>query len=109
MTSNTVADMLAALGVRRSLSRPRVSDDNPYSEALLRTMKYRPTYPDGSFGSLAEAQAWVEKFVHWYNDEHLHSGITFTSPLDRHEGRDASILDERRSVYAAAKGRHPER
>ena len=109
MKGMTMLSKLQTLGMVASFSRPATSNDNPYSEALFRTMKYRPTYPDGSFGSLAEAQAWVEKFVRWYNDEHLHAGITFTSPLDRHDGRDASILDERRSVYAAAKGRHPER
>lgn len=100
---------LTSLGVFASFSRPRVSDDNPYSEALFRTLKYRPEYPQRPFVSLDEAQAWVERFVAWYNTEHLHSAIRFVTPEDRHFGREEKILDQRRRVYEAARRRHPER
>jgi transposase InsO family protein len=109
MTGSTMLAKLQELGVIASFSRPATSDDNPYSEALFRTLKYRPSYPDSRFESLAEARAWVETFVRWYNESHLHSGITFTSPKERHEGRDVATLAKRRQVYEAAKARHPER
>ena len=86
-----------------------MSDDNPYSEALFRTMKYRPGFPTKPFDSLAEARAWVAGFVAWYNHEHLHSGIGFVAPADRHAGHDVAILAHRREVYARAASRHPER
>jgi transposase InsO family protein len=69
-----------------SFSRPSVSDDNPFSEALFRTMKYRPGYPKKPFDNIAEATIWVDSFIRWYNTEHLHSGIRFVRPTDRHEG-----------------------
>ena len=86
---------LQRLGVVKSFSRAAVSDDNPFSEALFRTMKYRPGYPRKPFGSLEEARAWVEGFVRWYNTEHLHSEIAFTTPESRHSGADRKVLDLR--------------
>ena len=109
MTGATMLATLQYLGVVASFSRPRVSDDNPYSEALFRTLKYRPEYPSQPFASLEEAQVWVEGFVRWYNTEHLHSALRFVTPDDRHEGRERDILEYRRRVYEAARRRHPER
>jgi transposase InsO family protein len=100
---------LEALGVLPSYSRPRVSDDNPFSEAVFRTCKYRPDYPHQGFESLEAARDWVLKFVRWYHHEHRHSGIRYVTPLQRHERRDISLLAQRKAVYEAAKARHPER
>jgi transposase InsO family protein len=109
MKGATMLATLQALGIISSFSRPRVSDDNPYSEALFRTLKYRPEYPDKPFESLEEARAWVQSFVDWYNGMHLHSAIGFVTPNDRHEGRDVEILARRKEVYEQARQRHPER
>lgn len=109
MKGATMLATLQALGVMPSFSRPCVSDDNAFSEALFRTLKYRPAYPEKPFTDLVEARAWVEQFVHWYNYEHRHSGIRYVTPVARHEGRDAKILARRNDVYQAAKQRHPER
>lgn len=109
MKGSTMVATLQRLGVIPSFSRPRVSDDNPFSEALFRTMKYRPEYPTGGFASLEQARAWVEQFVRWYNTEHLHSGIRYVTPDDRHSGRDVEILANRRRVYERARRRNPSR
>lgn len=109
MKGSTMLAKLQELGVVASFSRPATSNDNPFSESLFRTLKYRPTYPGGRFADIAEARGWVKAFVRWYNESHLHSGITFTSPQERHEGRDVATLKKRRSVYESAKARHPER
>lgn len=109
MKGSTMLATLQRLGVVPSFSRPRVSDDNPYSEALFRTMKYRPEYPSRPFASLECAHAWVARFVHWYNTVHLHSAIRFVTPEDRHAGRDVAILSRRRQVYAAARSANPAR
>ena len=109
MKGATLLATLQQLGVMPSFSRPRVSDDNPFSEALFRTVKYRPECPSRPFESLEAARAWVLWFVRWYNHEHLHSGISFTAPAQRHAGRDAGILQRRRVVYEAARARHPQR
>lgn len=104
------ASMLATLQklqVVPSFSRPSVSDDNPFSESLFKTLKYRPSYPDGAFASIEETRTWVKKFVHWYNTEHLHSGIKFVTPKSRHEGRDEKILENRHEVYENAKLKNP--
>jgi putative transposase len=85
MTSTTIAELLEDLSVTRSLSRPRVSDDNPYSEAAFKTVKYRPSYPD-RFDSIDDARVWMRKFVGWYNTEHYHSGIGYLHPTDLHNG-----------------------
>lgn len=109
MKGATLLATLQQLGVMPSFSRPRVSDDNPFSEALFRTAKYRPEYPSGPFESLEEARAWVRWFVQWYNHDHLHSGIRFVTPAQRHAGDDVELLARRRAVYEAARRRRPER
>lgn len=109
MKGATMLAKLQDLGVIPSFSRPSVSDDNPYSESLFRTLKYRPHYPERRFADLNDARDWIEKFVHWYNHEHLHSGIRFVTPADRHDGKDHQILAGRDQVYQQARGRHPQR
>jgi len=109
MKGATLKATLDKLGVTPSYSRPHVSDDNPYSEALFRTLKYRPEYPTKSFESLEAATQWVEEFVKWYNTEHRHSGIRYVTPHERHKGEDEEILAYRLSVYEEAKQKHPER
>ena len=109
MKGKTVLAKMQELGIVPSFSRPRVSDDNPFSEALFRTMKYRPDYPDGPFASVEVAQAWVNRFVLWYNEDHQHSGIRFVTPAQRHDGTDIAILANRQRVYEAARERHPGR
>jgi len=109
MKGSTMLATLQRLGVVPSFSRPRVSDDNPFSEALFRTLKYRPEYPNKPFEVLEQTWQWVAGFVRWYNTEHLHSAIRFVTPDDRHFGRDREILAQRRRVYEKARKRHPER
>lgn len=109
MKASTFQATLERLGVAPSFSRPRVKDDNPYSEALFRTVKYRPEYPSGPFGSVDAARAWVVSFVRWYNTEHRHSAIRFVTPDQRHSGEERAILEKRRRVYERARRRHPER
>lgn len=106
------ATMLATLqkpGVVPSFSRPSVSDDNPYSEALFRTLKYAPHYPDKPFDSIAAARQWVHEFVCWYNEQHRHSALQFVTPALRHAGKDKDILAARKRVYEQARQQHPER
>jgi putative transposase len=107
MKGATMLSTLQKLHVAPSFSRPSVSDDNPFSESLFKTLKYRPSYPDGAFADLEEARTWVAKFVHWYNAEHLHSGIRFVTPKSRHDGQDTEILKQRHVVYQRAKRAHP--
>lgn len=107
MKGATLLATLERLGVVPSLSRPSVSNDNPYSESLFKTLKYRPSYPDGAFGGLDEATQWVGRFVEWYNTEHLHSAIRFVTPGSRHLGMDKAILAKRNAVYEQAKRLHP--
>jgi len=109
MKGATFKATMEQLGVIPSLSRPRVSDDNPFSEALFRTLKYCPAYPSKPFESLEAARAWVQAFVAWYNEVHLHSAIGFVTPSDRHEQRSDAILEHRQAVYEEARRRHPER
>lgn len=109
MKGSTMLATLQRLGIVPSFSRPRVSDDNPFSEALFRTLKYCPEYPQRGFASVDAARAWVAAFVGWYNHEHLHSGIAFVPPAARHVGDDIDQLERRRQVYARARRRHPER
>ena len=92
-----------------SFSRPSVSNDNPYSESLFRTLKYLPTYPVRPFADLAHARQWMMEFVGWYNTEHLHSGIKFVTPQQRHEGLDKDILAKRHEVYQRARAKQPNR
>jgi len=109
MKGQTLLAMMQVLGIVPSFSRPRVSDDNPFSEALFRTMKYRPDYPDGPFASVEAAQSWVDGFVHWYNEDHQHSGIRFVTPAQRHDGTDIAILANRHQVYTEARRGSPQR
>ena len=109
MKGATMLATLQTLGIMPSLSRPSVSNDNPYSESLFRTMKYRPVYPQKPFESLRAARRWVTSFVQWYNHEHRHSAIGFVTPAERHEGMDEALLLKRVNVYEAAKNAHPER
>lgn len=109
MKGATLLATLQRLGIATSFSRPRVSDDNSFSEALFRTVKYRPEYPDGPFASLDAAREWVQWFVHWYNHVHLHSAIRFVTPAQRHSGQEVDILAMRHEVYQRARSKHPER
>jgi putative transposase len=109
MKGKTMLVKLEQLGVLPSFSRPRVSDDNPFPEALFRTLKYRPCYPDKPFARVEDARTWVASFVGWYNDEHQHSGIKFVTPSQRHAGHDAEILAHRAAVYREARSRNPSR
>ena len=109
MKAATFLATLEKLGVQSSFSRPRVSNDNPYSEALFRTMKYRPKYPFNGFCSLEEARKWVKKFVDWYNCTHLHSGINFLTPYQRHHGLDQQVMQNRIKTYENARAKNPER
>lgn len=107
--SATLRATLDKLGLRSSFSRPRVSDDNAYSESLFRTMKYRHEFPVDGFESIEAARDWVLGFVTWYNDEHHHSGIKFVSPSLRHKGADIAILAKRKRVYEDARAENPSR
>lgn len=109
MKGATMLATLQKLGIMPSFSRPSVSDDNPYSESLFRTLKYTPAYPKSRFKSIDKAREWVLRFVTWYNNEHHHSGIKFVTPAQRHEGKDQQILRARTAVYEAAKETHPDR
>jgi len=108
MTSKAVALLLSDLGVTKSHSRPHVSNDNPFSEAQFKTLKYRPEFPD-RFGSIEDARAFCTAFFAWYNTEHRHSGIGLLTPEDVHLGRAASRLEARAEVLALAYAAHPER
>lgn len=109
MNGVTLRVMLERLGILASYSRPCVSNDNPFSEALFRTCNYRPTYPAQGFATRAAARTWVLTFVCWYNDEHRHSGIRFVTPSARHAGHDRAILQQRHILYEQARRRHPAR
>jgi hypothetical protein len=92
-----------------SYSRPRVSNDNAYAEALIRTFKYRLGYPYQGFATLEKARDWVLEFVHWYNHEHKHSGLKIISPAERHSGLSDEIMQSRKAVYAAVRRADPNR
>ena len=109
MKGATLLATLQNLGVIPSFSRPSVSNDNPYSESLFRTLKYRPEYPEQSFVDLPTARVWVQGFVDWYNHQHLHSSIRFVTPAQRHAVEDAKILAKREQVYRKAKSANPGR
>jgi putative transposase len=108
MISKTVALLLADLGVTKTHSRPHVSNDNPYSEAQFKTMKYRPGYPD-RFGSIQDARAWARPFFHWYNHEHHHTGLALLTPATVHYGQAQAVLERRQETLQAAYAAHPER
>lgn len=108
MLAASLALLMADLGVTKSHSRPHVSNDNPFSEAQFKTMKYRPEYPD-RFGSLADARVWARDFFSWYNDEHYHTALGLLTPADVHFGRAPAIIAARQQVLQQAYQRHPDR
>jgi putative transposase len=108
MIAKSVAQLLIDLGVVKSHSRPHVSDDNPYSEAQFKTMKYRPDYPV-RFGCLADARAWAQAFFTWYNQAHHHTGIGLLTPAVVHAGQAPAVLQQRSETLQAAYAAHPER
>jgi putative transposase len=108
MIAKSMAQLLIDLGVDKSHSRPHTSNDNPFSEAQFRTMKYRPDYPE-RFGSLQDAQAWARSFFAWYNNEHRHTGLALMTPAMVHSGLADQITQQRQQVLQAAYQAHPER
>jgi putative transposase len=108
MTSKPVALLLADLGVTETHSRPHVSDDNPFSEAQFKTMKYRPDFP-ARFGGVEHARAHSQDFFDWYNHDHHHVGLALFTPADVHHGRVSQRLAERQAVLDLAHAAHPER
>ena len=108
MTAGTITELYDTLGIRRSLSRPRVSNDNPHAEAGFKTLKYRPDWPV-RFTSIEHATAHCDKFFRWYNDEHHHTAIGLLTPSDRHAGNGQRITKARQTVLDAAYTTHPER
>ena len=109
LKATTVLAMLQWLGVEPSYSRPRVSDDNAFVEALFRTAKYRPEFSPDGFADLDAARAWASQFVRWYNTEHRHRGIRYVTPDQRHSGLDVALLAQRDTLYKLARARTPER
>lgn len=109
MKGCTMLATMQALGITPSFSRPNISDDNAFAEALFRHLKYAPSYPRHGFTTLDQARGWVDRFVDWYNNEHLHCSIGFVTPQERHDGRDIPILEKRRETYADAQRRNPRR
>jgi hypothetical protein len=108
MIAKTLAQLLDGRGVDQSHARPHTSDDNPFSEAQFKTMKYRPDYPD-RFGSLPDAHSWAPPFFHWYNHEHRHTGLALMTPAMVHYGLADQVTQQRQQVLRAAYARHPER
>lgn len=108
MTSKSVAFLLSDLGVTKTHSRPYTSNDNPFSEAQFKTLKYRPEFPD-RFGSIEDARAFCQVFFRWYNTEHHHSGIGLLTPEAVHTGRSQEVIEVRQTTLLAAYDRHPER
>ena len=108
MRSKSVAQLLVDLDVTKTHSRPHVSDDNPYSEAHFKTLKYRPDFP-ARFGSIEDARAHCQEFFRWYNTEHRHSGIALMPPATVHYGRDTALTAQRGVTLDAAFAAHPSR
>lgn len=108
MIAGTVAELLNELGVAKSHSRPRVSNDNPFIESHFKTLKYRPDYPD-RFDSISHARTWCRKFTHWYNEVHYHCAIGYLRPADLHDGNHTVIIEHRQVTLDAAAVAHPER
>jgi putative transposase len=109
MKGSTLLATLQKLGVATSFSRPSVSNDNPFVEAMFKTLKYCRLYPENPFDSLSNARNWVEGFVQWFNTQHYHSALKFTTPQQRHEGKTQEILQSRKKIYEMAKQKNPER
>jgi putative transposase len=108
MRSKTVAQLLIDLGVIKSHSRPRVSNDNPYSEAQFKTLKYRPDFPE-QFGSVVDGRQWLGPFFDWYNHDHYHTALGLLTPASVHYGHAEAIRTQRQQVLQAAYAAHPER
>ena len=108
MKAKSTAELMADLGLTQSFSRPRVSNDNPYSESGFKTLKYRPEYP-GRFGSLPDARAFCQRFFAWYNGEHYHSGLGLLTPETVHYGRTEKVFAKRQAVFDRAYAANPER
>lgn len=109
MKGATMLGMLQTLGIMPSFSRPSISNDNPYSEALFKTVKYDTRFPEQPYETIEEARLWVAEFVPWYNEKHRHSAIKFVTPGQRHRSEDIEILAKRKLVYETAKSLRPER
>jgi transposase InsO family protein len=109
LKATTVLAMIYWLGLKSSYSRPRVSNDNAFSESLFRTAKYRPEFPAKGFADLQQARLWARSFVDWYNNDHKHSGIRYVSPAQRHAGEDRDVLAARHALYLQARATHPQR
>ncbi|KPC31408.1 Integrase catalytic subunit [Pseudomonas savastanoi pv. glycinea] len=109
MKSVTLLSKMYELGITPSRGRPRVSNHNPYSESLFRTLKYCPQWPQDGFASLDAARLWVRDFMRWYNNDHRHSRIRFVTPAERHRGLDHQILAKRHELYELAREKRPER
>ena len=109
MKSSMLLDTMQTLGVQPSYSRPRVSNDNAYAEALFRTAKYCPLWPEKPFESVVQARRWVLDFVAWYNEEHRHSALKYVTPAQRHRGEDRALLEQRTVLYEAARCASPQR
>ena len=109
MKGATMLATLQNLGIVPSFSRPSVSDDNPYSESMFRTLKYTPAYPSRPFESIDAARQWVHSFVQWYNDEHRHGAIRYVTPSQRHRGEDIDLLEQRKVIYENARQKNPQR
>jgi transposase InsO family protein len=109
MKGETMLATMQRLGVAHSRSRPAVSNDNPYSEALFKTLKYRPQFPVKPFADLLHARRWVTDLVHWYNEDHRHSAISFVTPAQRHAQTDEAMLQARAAVYEKARQQNPTR
>jgi len=108
MKAKTLALLLSDLGVTKSHSRPYVSNDNPFSEAQFKTLKYHSDYPD-RFGCIQDARAWARPFFHWYNYQHYHTGLNLLTPASVHYGQAEAIRQQRQAVLAAAYAQHPRR
>jgi len=108
MTAKSMAQLMADIGLTQSFSRPRVSNDNPYSESQFKTLKYRPEFP-GRFGSLSDAKAFCGRFFQWYNHEHYHSSLGLLTPWSVHSGEAELVLQKRQAVFDQAYAAHPER
>ena len=109
MKGETMLATMQRLGVAHSRSRAAVSNDNPYSESLFKTLKYRPQFPLKPFTDLLQARRWVTGLVHWYNEEHRHSAISFVTPAQRHAQADQALLQARAAVYENARQQNPQR
>jgi putative transposase len=109
MKGATMLATMQSLGVAHTRSRPAVSNDNPYVESIFKTLKYRPELPLKPFDNLLKARHWVTNWVHWYNEQHRHSAISFVTPNQRHEGLDVALLQARTQVYERARQAKPQR